>query len=189
MTHGQFLNAVALGQVTPGPVVQTVAAVGYAAGGLPDGLLAALVAFAPSFSLRPARRRPLRATARQIERVQSRSSPAPRPPRRARSSARRYRSRLRCRELAVRGAGSRGGRPARAASRRSCQTLLARRRVGTPRPARRADPALRTVRARGVTARAGFTTRSHDRCRLVTKSRTLRRICLLWMDERNRQGR
>ncbi|HWW89230.1 MAG TPA: chromate efflux transporter [Solirubrobacteraceae bacterium] len=51
MTHGQFLNAVALGQVTPGPVTQTVAAVGYAAGGFPGALLAALVAFAPSFSL------------------------------------------------------------------------------------------------------------------------------------------
>ena len=50
MSEGQFLNAVALGQVTPGPVVQTVAAVGYAAGGLPSALLAALVAFAPSFS-------------------------------------------------------------------------------------------------------------------------------------------
>jgi chromate transporter len=50
MTHGQFLNAVALGQVTPGPLTQTVAAVGYSAGGLPAGLLAALVAFAPSFS-------------------------------------------------------------------------------------------------------------------------------------------
>ena len=50
MTHGQFLNAVALGQVTPGPITQTVAAVGYAAGGLPSALLAACVAFAPSFS-------------------------------------------------------------------------------------------------------------------------------------------
>jgi chromate transporter len=50
MTQGQFLNAVALGQVTPGPVVQTVAAVGYAEGGFPGALLAALVAFAPSFS-------------------------------------------------------------------------------------------------------------------------------------------
>jgi chromate transporter len=50
MTHGQFLNAVALGQVTPGPITQTVAAVGYAAGGLPSALLAALVAFVPSFS-------------------------------------------------------------------------------------------------------------------------------------------
>lgn len=50
MTHSQFLNAVALGQVTPGPIVQTVAAVGYAEGGIGAGLLAALVAFAPSFS-------------------------------------------------------------------------------------------------------------------------------------------
>jgi chromate transporter len=49
MTGAQFLNAVALGQVTPGPVVQTVAVVGYAAGGIGGGLLAALVAFAPSF--------------------------------------------------------------------------------------------------------------------------------------------
>ena len=50
MSHGQFLNAVALGQLTPGPVTQTVAVVGYAAGGLPGALLAAAVAFAPSFS-------------------------------------------------------------------------------------------------------------------------------------------
>ena len=49
MTGGQFLNAVALGQITPGPVVQTVSAVGYAAAGLPGGLLAAFVAFTPSF--------------------------------------------------------------------------------------------------------------------------------------------
>jgi chromate transporter len=49
MSGAQFLNAVALGQVTPGPVVQTVAVVGYAAGGVAGGLLAALVAFAPSF--------------------------------------------------------------------------------------------------------------------------------------------
>jgi len=41
---------VALGQVTPGPLVQTVAVVGYAADGLPGALLAATVAFAPSFS-------------------------------------------------------------------------------------------------------------------------------------------
>jgi chromate transporter len=58
MTSAQFLNAVALGQITPGPVVQTVAVVGYAAGraagggliaGLSTGLLASAVAFAPSF--------------------------------------------------------------------------------------------------------------------------------------------
>jgi chromate transporter len=50
MTDSQFLNAVALGQITPGPVVHTVAAVGYAAAGVGGGLLAAAVAFAPSFS-------------------------------------------------------------------------------------------------------------------------------------------
>jgi chromate transporter len=49
MTAAQFLNAVALGQITPGPVMQTVAVVGYAAGGLGGALLAALVAFTPSF--------------------------------------------------------------------------------------------------------------------------------------------
>ncbi len=49
MTSGQFLNAVALGQITPGPVVQTVAVVGYAAAGLTGALLASAVAFLPSF--------------------------------------------------------------------------------------------------------------------------------------------
>jgi chromate transporter len=50
MSGAQFLNAVALGQLTPGPVVQTVAVVGYAAAGVGGGLLAALIAFAPSFA-------------------------------------------------------------------------------------------------------------------------------------------
>jgi chromate transporter len=49
MSDVQFLNAVALGQITPGPVVQTVAAIGYAAAGVGGGLLAAVIAFAPSF--------------------------------------------------------------------------------------------------------------------------------------------
>jgi len=49
MTGAQFLNAVALGQVTPGPVVQTVAVIGYAAAGIAGGLLASAVAFTPSF--------------------------------------------------------------------------------------------------------------------------------------------
>jgi chromate transporter len=50
LTNAQFLNAVALGQVTPGPVVQTVAVVGYGAAGVGGALLAALVAFSPSFA-------------------------------------------------------------------------------------------------------------------------------------------
>jgi chromate transporter len=49
MTNAQFLNAVALGQITPGPVVATIAAVGYAAHGLAGGIMAAAIAFAPSF--------------------------------------------------------------------------------------------------------------------------------------------
>ena len=50
MTDAEFLNAVALGQVTPGPVVHTVAVVGYAAAGVPGALLATTIAFAPSFA-------------------------------------------------------------------------------------------------------------------------------------------
>ena len=49
MTGGQFLDAVALGQITPGPVVLTTAVVGYAASGVRGGLLATVIAFAPSF--------------------------------------------------------------------------------------------------------------------------------------------
>jgi chromate transporter len=49
MSSSQFLTALALGQLTPGPVVQTVAVVGYAAGGIGAGLFASLCAFGPSF--------------------------------------------------------------------------------------------------------------------------------------------
>jgi len=49
MTSAEFANAVAYGQLTPGPVVQTVAIVGWAAAGLGGALFASLVAFAPSF--------------------------------------------------------------------------------------------------------------------------------------------
>ena len=51
MTRSEFLDAVAYGQLTPGPVVQTVAAVGYAAAGLGGALLASAVAFLPSFAI------------------------------------------------------------------------------------------------------------------------------------------
>jgi chromate transporter len=50
MTQAQFANAVAYGQLTPGPVVHTVAFVGWAAAGLPGALLAAALGFAPSFA-------------------------------------------------------------------------------------------------------------------------------------------
>jgi chromate transporter len=48
MTGVQFTNAVALGQITPGPVVQTVAVVGFAAAGYVGALVATFVAFTPS---------------------------------------------------------------------------------------------------------------------------------------------
>jgi len=51
MTNGEFLNAVALGQITPGPVTQTVAVVGYAAAGLGGAIFASAIAFGPSFAL------------------------------------------------------------------------------------------------------------------------------------------
>ncbi len=50
LTNTQFLNAVALGQVTPGPITLTVAVVGYGAAGVSGALIASAVAFAPSFA-------------------------------------------------------------------------------------------------------------------------------------------
>ena len=50
MSEQEFANAVAYGQITPGPVTHTVALVGYAAGGLGRALVATAVAFAPSFA-------------------------------------------------------------------------------------------------------------------------------------------
>ena len=77
MTAAQFLNAVALGQITPGPVVQTVAVVGYAAAGLAGGILASVVAFTPSFSFVLLGAAPVRPPARR--------PPGPRLPRRGRA--------------------------------------------------------------------------------------------------------
>jgi chromate transporter len=51
MSESQFLDAVVLGQITPGPVVHTVAVVGFAAGGVMGAVLTACIAFLPSFVL------------------------------------------------------------------------------------------------------------------------------------------
>src|SRR5262249_61476368 len=50
LSQREFADAVALGQLTPGPVVLTVAVVGYAVSGVAGAALAAAVAFAPGFA-------------------------------------------------------------------------------------------------------------------------------------------
>ena len=50
LTEAEFANAVAYGQITPGPVTHTIALIGWGAAGLPGALMASAIAFAPSFA-------------------------------------------------------------------------------------------------------------------------------------------
>jgi chromate transporter len=49
LTERQFLDAVAVAMITPGPVVITVAFIGYLVSGLPGAVVAALGVFAPVY--------------------------------------------------------------------------------------------------------------------------------------------
>jgi chromate transporter len=51
LTDPQFLSAVAVGQITPGPINNTVAAVGWSAAGLIGACVAALFTFGPSIAV------------------------------------------------------------------------------------------------------------------------------------------
>jgi chromate transporter len=64
LTRQQFLDGVALGQVTPGPIIITATFVGYGAAGLPGAVVATTAVFAPSFIIAIA-------TARFLDRIRS----------------------------------------------------------------------------------------------------------------------
>lgn len=49
LTHGEFMDAVAMGQITPGPLLVTATFIGYKVAALPGAFLATVAMFLPSF--------------------------------------------------------------------------------------------------------------------------------------------
>lgn len=63
LTHGEFMDAVAMGQITPGPLLVTATFIGYKVAALPGAFLATVAMFLPSFTMAVA-------CSRQLSRLQ-----------------------------------------------------------------------------------------------------------------------
>ncbi|HOS92254.1 MAG TPA: chromate transporter [Armatimonadota bacterium] len=63
VTHGEFMDAVAMGQITPGPLLVTATYIGYKVAALPGAFLATIAMFLPSFLMTVA-------CSRQLSRLQ-----------------------------------------------------------------------------------------------------------------------